>query len=363
MDIIMYVGISQCLFAAIIMLTKKEGDTPDKLLTAWLFLMAIEFSTCAVDYFYFDNPLLSSVFLLINPAFYLYIKSLTTRDFKPKYIHLLHLAPYLVFEITTYLIREPFSIQILYPDYPHFWFSLSFSIANLVSWMVYNILSIWLVHRHRRNLENEYSYIDRYTSIAWLLVVLIFYTLYCSFALITGILALKINDLINLPSILNYSMLLALSYMLGFYGLKQRPLFIRKKQSTTQPEIILPEKYKSSILTQRDKEDIRKTILLHFETQKPYLNPEFNMTYLSESLLIPKHHVTEVLNTLIGMNFFRFVNAYRIEAVKEMLAQKSLPYSIEAIGYECGFNSKSSFFTVFKAITGLTPLQYKNRLG
>jgi AraC-like DNA-binding protein len=79
---------------------------------------------------------------------------------------------------------------------------------------------------------------------------------------------------------------------------------------------------------------------------------------LSNALGIPKYLLTEVLNVAMGKNFFRLVNEYRVEAVKKMLMKKK-EYSIEAIGYECGFNSKSSFFTVFKNITGLTPLQYK----
>ncbi|HEY6915810.1 MAG TPA: helix-turn-helix domain-containing protein, partial [Paludibacter sp.] len=64
-------------------------------------------------------------------------------------------------------------------------------------------------------------------------------------------------------------------------------------------------------------------------------------------LKIPKYQITEVLNTELGNNFFQFVNHYRVEAVKMMLSDPKNKYSIEAIGYECGFSSKSSFYTVF----------------
>jgi AraC-like DNA-binding protein len=66
-----------------------------------------------------------------------------------------------------------------------------------------------------------------------------------------------------------------------------------------------------------------------------------------------------VLNTSIGKNFFQFVNAYRVEEVKRMLVDPKNLYSIEAIGYECGFSSKSSFYKEFKRITGMTPAEYK----
>lgn len=63
----------------------------------------------------------------------------------------------------------------------------------------------------------------------------------------------------------------------------------------------------------------------------------------------------------IGKNFFQFVNSYRIEAVKKILLEPKLKYSIEAIGYECGFNSKSSFYTVFKNLTGETPVAFRKK--
>jgi AraC-like DNA-binding protein len=161
---------------------------------------------------------------------------------------------------------------------------------------------------------------------------------------------------LQMPFVFNYAVLLLLIYILSYYGLIQKNIF----QKNNVPES--PERYQKSLLTDLRKKDIKKTILGFFKQEKPYLNPDLNLQRLSELLDIPKHHLTEVLNTEIGKNFFQFVNAYRIEAVKQALAEKDNLYSIEAIGYDCGFSSKSSFFTVFKKTTGLTPLQYKQNL-
>jgi len=79
-------------------------------------------------------------------------------------------------------------------------------------------------------------------------------------------------------------------------------------------------------------------------------------------LKIPKYQLTEVLNSDIGKSFFHFVNFYRVDAVKQMLADPKNKYSIEAIGYECGFSSKSSFYTVFKNMTGETPVSFRNSI-
>ena len=115
------------------------------------------------------------------------------------------------------------------------------------------------------------------------------------------------------------------------------------------------------MLTQETKSKIKNKILAYFESENPYLNPNLNMDLLSDALNFPKYQLTEVLNTEIGKNFFQFVNSYRIEAVKKKLLEPKLKYSIEAIGYECGFNSKSSFNTVFKNLTGETPVTYRKK--
>ncbi|HSH51331.1 MAG TPA: helix-turn-helix domain-containing protein, partial [Bacteroidales bacterium] len=97
--------------------------------------------------------------------------------------------------------------------------------------------------------------------------------------------------------------------------------------------------------------------------QQPYLDPEFNMSILSKITGFPKYQITEVLSTEIQQNFFQFVNTYRIKAVKKHLLDKKNLYSIEAIGYECGFNSKSTFYTIFKKYTGKTPSEYRQTMN
>ena len=148
-----------------------------------------------------------------------------------------------------------------------------------------------------------------------------------------------------------------LIYILSFYGLKQRRLFA--KEPSIPP---VDERYRSSGLAAEKKETIRALLTSYFNNEKPYLNPELNMHMLSEALDVPKHQLTEVLNSEIGKNFFCFVNEYRVEAVKKKLMNNRRNYSVEAIGYECGFNSKSTFYTVFRQITGMTPAEFESSI-
>ncbi len=357
-NIITWVGFSQALFAAILMLTKSERRMPDKILTGWLVLLAIEFLTTGLDFKIYGLPLLSSSFLLLNPAFFLYIKSLTNKRFQIKWLHLLHLAPFIILETVAYIINEPFTLKEYFDPDKTLWFRYAFSISTLISWLAYNYASIMMVHRHRISLKNEFSTIERNKKLGWLLFVVVAYNLFCAASIFIGIMVILFNSKFLLPLIFNYSNLLAMVYVLSIYGLRQRMIY----QTIYPQSDTVDQKYSRSGMKDQRKTDIKNIMTEYFIKEKPYLNPDLNMQMLSENLKIPKHQITEVLNTEIGKNFFQYVNEYRIEAVKQMLAIKDHPWSIEAIGYECGFNSKSTFFTVFRNFTGMTPSIYRESL-
>lgn len=358
METIIWVGFSQSLFAGILISAKKKPQVQDRILASWLFLLALEFLSCAFDFIIWQVPLLSSSFLLFNPAFFLYVKSLTKPDFKLKYLQLLHLAPFFVFEIAAYILQEKSNLHNFFVADSTQWFRFSFSIASVISWIVYNYVSGVMVFRHRKKLENEFSTIENSKSLKWLLSIVVFYNLYCGFSVILGIILISIPGTVLSQYIFNYSALLVLIYILGFYGLRQQKIF-----NPSSNDSAVKEKYQNSILSEERKVFIKKQVINYVEKKKAFLNPDINMNSLSENLDIPKHQITEVLNSELGKNFFRFINEYRVKEVKKLLADPKNNYSIEAIGYECGFNSKSAFFTVFKNITGQTPLQFKNGIN
>jgi AraC-like DNA-binding protein len=357
METIAWIGFSQSIFAAILIGTKKENSNADKILTAWLSLLGIEFFTCAIDYRVFGKPLLSSSFLLINPAFYLYVKSLILRDFRLRWSQLFHLAPYIVFETIAYIIYKPFSLESFFQSGYSHWYSYLFSFVTLVSLVHYNSASGVLIFRHRKKLFNEFSNIESNKKITWLYFIVIFYNLYCLAVVITSTLTLFLGLDFLLPHTLNYSALLLLVFILAFYGLHQKTisLYTEKevRESHLSQSLNIPESRRIFIQTE---------LVGYFKKEKPFLNPDLSMTMLAEHLKVPKHHLTEVMNADMGINFFQFVNKYRVESVKEMLSDPKNHFSVEAIGYECGFSSKSSFFTVFKNLTGKTPSEYKKSM-
>ncbi len=354
MEILVWIGLSQSLFAAIVIAAKEQIKTSDKILTTWLFMLSISFLFSGLEYKIFNQPLLSNSALIINPAFYLYIKSLTQQNFTIKWVQLLHLVPFIVVEIIILVFKVPLTITSLYLS-DNLIFSLFFIFVSIASWVIYNLLSALMVDKHRKNLVNEFSNIEANAKIGWLLFLVATYIPFCIIIFIVGIVSYFTKSDFYMPYVVSNIFYLFLVYALGFYGLKQRTIF---KEQAPNSEL----KYENSILSDEKKASIKMSILTIFDQKKPYLDPEFNMNVLSKLTGFPKHQITEVLSTEIQQNFFQFVNAYRIEEVKKQLLDKKNLYSIEAIAYECGYKSKSTFYTIFKKHTGKTPSEYRQAM-
>jgi AraC-like DNA-binding protein len=70
-----------------------------------------------------------------------------------------------------------------------------------------------------------------------------------------------------------------------------------------------------------------------------------------------------LLNQYMNTTFYDFVNAYRVQSVKEKLASVDFDnLTLLGIAYESGFKSKTSFNRIFKKETGFSPSEYKKSL-
>jgi AraC-like DNA-binding protein len=107
-------------------------------------------------------------------------------------------------------------------------------------------------------------------------------------------------------------------------------------------------------------------ILSIMKSQKPYLNPDLDLTGLSELANMNLKVTSHLINHDLKTNFYEFVNKFRVEEFKYLVQGKdSDKFSLLGLAFECGFNSKSTFNHIFKKFTGQTPkefyLQCKNK--
>jgi AraC-like DNA-binding protein len=92
--------------------------------------------------------------------------------------------------------------------------------------------------------------------------------------------------------------------------------------------------------------------------EKPYLNSSFCVMDLANSFKIPIHKCSSLINNYINKNFRDWINQYRVEYFIENYSQKSQKLTIDAIAFDSGFSSMSTFYRAFKKETGKMPIQY-----
>jgi AraC-like DNA-binding protein len=122
---------------------------------------------------------------------------------------------------------------------------------------------------------------------------------------------------------------------------------------------LLSRKYERSFLKGLDTGKIRSRLKGLMEDEKLYRDSELSLRSLSAIMLLSPHQLSQFLNEQMGLNFNNFVNRYRVEEALELLVS-SPEQTVLAIGLYVGFNSKSSFNTVFKKFTGCTPSEYRD---
>ena len=109
--------------------------------------------------------------------------------------------------------------------------------------------------------------------------------------------------------------------------------------------------------------EVKDRILSYISEQKPYLNPDLTLTDLSNQLHVSRNHLSYIINNELGVNFYEFINYYRIGEVKQKLldaACKNL--TIDAIARDAGFKSRASFYESFKKSTGGSPTEFRLKM-
>lgn len=152
------------------------------------------------------------------------------------------------------------------------------------------------------------------------------------------------------------------TFYLGFYAIQQKEIYPFAPQELVEIEAIIQEKPQSNT-TATNINEAQKTQLLHLmETQKPYLDPELNLLKLAQRMQCSTHEMSQLINQGFERNFYQFINAYRVEESKRLLKDTKLEHlSVLAIGFEAGFNSKTTFNTTFKQMVGMSPVEFRKQ--
>lgn len=285
--------------------------------------------------FLFFNPNLFSVFVqiglsacvLIGPALYQYTVS-QTKPSKAKEWWI-HIIPSLSIVII---------LGIVYPylDNRELW--TKFLVKGIYfQWLVYILLTSFQLKHILKKVVSKNIKLNEIE--VWLL------------SIFTGVSIIWLSY--NIGSYTSY-IVGALSFSFIFYLLLLLWLFKRNKSTLFFKEKV---KYENKKIDTKEVTSIIERLAV-IKDKKLFKNPNLKLSDIANQLNISSHQLSQLLNDNLGKSFSLFINEFRIEEAKQLLISNEA-YTIETIGYDCGFNSKSTFFTTFKKITGTTPSKYK----
>ena len=168
------------------------------------------------------------------------------------------------------------------------------------------------------------------------------------------------NLLIYLAYIIGYFYLYligTITFSVVFYGLLIFLLFKNNRDNVFKD---IPEKYASKKITSTEAKQLIEALQDVMLKNEFYKNTNVKLNDIAEVLDISSHKLSQLLNDNLGKSFALFLNEYRIEEAKRLLKDNN-QYTLEAIGFEAGFSSKSTFYATFKKVIGQTPSEFKKQ--
>jgi len=363
-DPILYIGISQSFFSGLLISTKKPFTTANRLMAAWLFLICAELLFALVNSTLLEMYSFPFVAFTYGPLLFLYVKFMTHPGKKFNWLSLLHFTPFVIFLTVSVIFRaQPLVDDLRSFFVPDKFISLRiiYSFSFFISVTIYSILAFIEIKRHQKNLMNLVSYTSGILTLNWLKIVSVsFYLAYLILFILGGINMLG-NYIPFDPYFVIFGFIALFSFVYSFYGIKQ-PVIFGEELKPEPVDKIDQEKYAKSGLKEEQADRYLKTLISFVEERKPYLDRDLSIQDLSSMTSIPRHYITQILNEKHKKNFFTFINEYRVKEVIERFSDpRYRHYTILAIAFDSGFNSKTTFNSIFKNQRGLTPSEFREK--
>lgn len=373
MKYIFLIAAFNALFFALLIFQKKKA-LHDKVLILWLIYLGVYtgiyalFSETMFDNFHILSASFISLLLLHGPFLFLYISSLADINFKMNQTKLIHFAPFVLFNLFLLIasqypeISEGIRLNHTHGMHKPVWVFNLFLISVVLSGPFYFILSILSLKRLDVNIFNNFSTLEN-VNLSWLRKLI--YTF--GFIWTALMIFATIHHVFNMFSwiVCTHGLTLSLSVfiiIIGYLGLKQKEIFVNFPDSGSEFVTEERAKYSGVAADEEETKHYVSNLRQYMDAEKPYLDPEISLPELSKRLGVSSHFLSRVINEQLGVNFFDFVNRYRVEEVKLRITDPKFNYlSILGIAFESGFNTKSTFNRVFKKTTGLTPKEFREQ--
>ncbi len=378
-------GIAITIFLVFILSGKKNKSTADTILLLWLSFAGLHL---LLYYLYITANYINFPYLLgleiplplvHGPFLYLYTSALTNQK-NSKKIQLLHFTPFalaLISLLPFITLSSPEKIEVYRQGGKGYELLVTIIFgAVIASGILYTILSLQKLARHRRVLPNQFSYTEK-INLNWLTYLIIG-------SGIIWLLVIFSNDTYIFSAVAIYLL------FIGYFGIKQVGIFTNKIPETGSATLnnLVTEagninlgitgvtdegvaadpdtenskeyvKYEKSKLRKEDMETIHLQLSELMQTGKFYKNPELSLTNVAQKINVHPNTLSQVINTVEQKNFYDYINFQRVKEFERLVTlPENQKFTLLSLAFECGFNSKTSFNRNFKKVTGLSPTEF-----
>jgi AraC-like DNA-binding protein len=297
------------------------------------------------------------------PLTYLYIQKLSRENKIVAGNDLWHFIPFFVNTILTIIIVPGHAaeivgqsnetlkstIQMVWDDnFYHNILAIPCRIISYLQAILYSFLIYKLYRKYIYSIKNNDSFISHYNVvwIKWVVVIIILQGFFEGFALV---------------GIYHLSFMYPLAFL--FLVLYAFFFFIHAMQQKDLAGIMPHEPVinNTSVVNNSSINIENQSILDRFKKDKLYLIPDISLQEAANKLKISKTKLTQYIKDAGYDNFYIFINQYRVERSKMLLSKMPENYVIESVINQSGFKARSTFYRVFKEITGETPSGYIRR--
>lgn len=381
-NLLVLMGLSQALFLSFVLGQRPHKTHGEIWLIALLVLLAIEMAF----QIYYDAKLYTMVpvfigldaatFFLYGPLLWLFMRGVAQQPLPAKRWLLLHFLPaaLLQWNAFAYFFLNPEHINFveemeLLKNAPSVWDPLSFVQEAVIGGYLLACWRVWLQYRTGVEAERAAWYLS---GLVWMKQVLQVFTLLWLLLVVRDQLLIWWGRDGVADRLLTTLLPLTIFYLA--YCIWQRvppPLVLKSVDEMSTAPVVeavnvevhqadcrVAPKYQKSALDEESAARIFEDLQRLMKDVSPWREPELDLAGLAERLGVSVHYLSQTINTHAGVNFYDYVNSFRVEAVQEALS-RSHAASVLDIAFDCGFNSKSAFYTSFKRQTGLTPKAYQ----
>lgn len=323
------IGVVNGFLVSVYLLFKKGKPTSDVYFAGLLACLSVRIGKSIIYYFDRQTDLLIlqvglSFCVFIGPFFYLYLRSRFRND-----SHVLRSDKLLLLILAVGIVV----VGLIYPyrQHPDIWNGiLIYWIYGI--WIFFTLLGLSILFFDRQSLTDLTGHDRRY--LISIVLAYLFITITYQSALFFGI----------------FYIWGSLIFTISFYYLMFRVV--------TRKESVLPHTPQHPL---ENADQLMRKLKMLMKDTKPYLDPGLRLEDLASLMELSRHQLSRLLNEVYPHGFSQFIKEHRVQESKELIISHP-EWSLDGVGHEAGFSSRSSFFEAFKKVESMTPAVYRKSL-